>query len=98
MNNNTNSTTTSSIFSVVTQHLDPAANGDFDKRLTVAAEFDTFDDARDYAESTNFEIDGSMFPNIDLDEIGDQFGEYESGFWHGNHKYAAIFRVGPYID
>lgn len=94
------STTTPTIFSVVTQHLDPVASGvgDFDKRVTVAAEFDTWTDARDYAESTNFEIDGSMFPNIDLDEIGDQFGEYQSGFWHGNNKYAAIFLVGPFVE
>lgn len=92
-------TTTPTIYSVVTQHLDPAANGDdIDKRLTVAAEFDTFTDAADYAESINFEIDGSMFPNIDLDEIGDEFGEYECSFWHRGNKYVSIFRVGPYAD
>jgi hypothetical protein len=94
------STTTPTIFSVVTQHLDPVANGvgDLDKRVTVAAEFDTWTEAVEYAESTNFEIDGSMFPNIDLDEIGDQFGEYQSGFWHRDNKYAAIFLVGPYAE
>ena len=87
------------IFSVVTQHLDPAANGDnFGKRLTVAAEFDTFSDAVEYAETTNHHVDGSMFPNIDLDEIGDEFGEYERSFWHFGNKYAAIFRVGPFVD
>jgi len=87
-------------FSVVTQHLDPVASGDgdFDKRVTIAAEFDRFTDAHRYAESINFEIDGSMFPTLDIDEIGDEFGEYECGFWHRGNKYAAIFRVGPYID
>lgn len=90
--------TTPTIFSVVTQHIDPAPPYDFDKRVTVAAEFDTWTDAVEYAESINFEIDGSMFPNIDIDEIGDQFGEYQSGFWHRDNKYAAIFLVGPFVE
>lgn len=83
------------IFSVVTQHHDPAAEAG---RVNVVTEFGTWTEARDYAESTNFMIDGSMMPNIDFDEIGDQFGEYEGSFWHYDNKYAAIFRVGPYID
>mgnify|MGYP003128670317 CR=1 FL=1 len=88
------------IFSVVTQHLDPVAkgDGDFDKRVTVAAEFDRFTDAHRYAKSINFETDGSMFPNVDIDDFGGEFGVYEAGVFLRGNRYAAIFRDGPYID
>lgn len=78
------------IFSVVTQH-----GSDREVR---AAEFGTWTEAMEFAESTNFMIDGSMLPNIDLDEIGDTFGEYENGVFHLGNKYAAIFLVGPFVE
>ena len=79
---NSNDTT---IFSVVTQH--------GTSREVRSVEFGTWEEARDYAESTNFMLDGTMMPNIDFDEIGDGFGEYWGSFWHLDNKYAAVF--GP---
>jgi hypothetical protein len=87
MNKNTTAT-----YTVVTQHVIPGS----DTREVRKVSFPTWEAARDYAESTNFVVDGSMFPNLDFDLVGDEVGEYSSGFWHLDNKYAAVF--GPAIE